>query len=119
MVLVDIGSNFLSGKYCFEKTIRSITINNEGSIVDAQDMKGRDVKKLELEILLPNGDKMKWRPNQTSKKSLVKLFGADSVAWNGKKIKLALTPFQDTYAINVDELETQELNKKGKGGTLS
>lgn len=119
MVLVDIGSSFLSGKQCFEKTIRSITICNEGTIVDAQDMKGRDVKKLELEVLLPDGSKVRWCPNQTSKKSLVKLYGTESSAWNGKKVKLALTPFQDTYAINVDELETAELNKKGAGRNAS
>ena len=120
MVIVTTDSDFLSGKMCLEKTIRTITISNEGSIVDAQDMKGHPVKKLELEVTLPDGKKMRWRPNQTSKKSLVKLFGADTAAWNGKLIKLVLTPYQDAYSIGVDELDTKELNKgKGKGGTLS
>lgn len=121
MVIVTIDSKFLNGKMCFEKQIRNITINNEGAIVDAQDMKGKEVKKLELEVLLPDGKKMKWRPNLTAKKNLVKLFGPDTFGWQGKKVKLVLTPYQDSYSILVDELDTQELNKipKGKvGGTL-
>ena len=102
-----------------EKAIRTITINNQGSIVDATDMSGNKVQKLELAVLLPDGKEMKWRPNKTAKTSLIRLFGTDTIQWNGKIVKLALTPFQDNYAIGVDELDTKELNgKKGKGGTL-
>ena len=119
MVIVTIDSDFLSGKLCMEKAIRSITINNEGSIVDTTDMSGNKVKKLELLVILPDAKEMKWRPNKTAKKSFITLFGTDTTLWNGKKVKLVLTPFQDTYSIGVDELETPELNKgKGKGGTL-
>lgn len=115
MVVVTFDSNFLSGKYCFEKQIRTITIINEGSIVDATDMKGQAVKKLELDVELPDKSKQKWRPNQTSKKSLVKLFGPDTKNWL-KQIKLMLVPYEDTYSIQVDELDTMALNGKGKGG---
>jgi len=119
MVVVTFDSNFLSGKYCFEKQIRSISITNEGSIVDTTDMKGQPVKKLELEVELPDKSKQKWRPNQTSKKSLVKLFGPDTKNWL-KKIKLMLVPYEDTYSIQVDELDTAEMNKVPTGkGTLS
>jgi len=118
MVIVTIDSDYLSGKLCFEKQIRVITIVNDGAIVDAKDMKDKDVKKLELEVQLPDGKKMKYRPNQTAKKSLVKLFGPDTVHWNGKKIKLVLTPYQDSYSILVDELDTKALNEVKGQGTL-
>lgn len=93
-------------------------IASDGMMVDAQDMKGNKVTKLELGVILPDNKKMKWRPNRTAQKSLVKLFGTDTVQWNGKKVKLAITPFQDTYQIGVDELDTMALNGKSKGGTL-
>lgn len=118
MVIVTLDSDFISGKLCFEKRIAQITINNEGSIVEAQDMKGNKVNKLELGVLLPEGKSMKWRPNRTAQKTLVKLFGTDTTQWNKKKVKLVLTPYQDTYSIVVDELETMSLNGKGKGSTL-
>jgi hypothetical protein len=118
MVVITIDSDFLNGKECFEKQIRTIIILNEGSIVDTTDMKGVAIKKLEVEVELPDKMHKRWRPNQTAKKSLVKLFGPDTKGWIAKKIKLNLDPYQDSYAIKVDELDTMALNGKGKGSTL-
>lgn len=88
-------------------------------MVETEDYKTKKkVPKAEFNVVLPDTTEKKWRPNQKSKQSLIKLFGEDTKAWVGKKVKLMLVPYEDTYSIQVDEVETPELNIKGKGSTL-
>ena len=97
-----------------DKKVKNLTIMNEGEMVDTEDFKTKKtVSKLQFNVVLPDGASKKWRPNQKSKQSLIKLFGEDTKAWVGKKLKLMLVPYEDTYSIQVDEVETPDLNKKG------
>lgn len=118
-MIVSVESEYLSGKFCMDKKVKNLTIMNEGEMVETEDFRTKKpVTKLQFNVVLPDGTEKKWRPNQKSKGSLIKLFGEDSKAWVGKKLKLMLVPYEDTYSIQVDEIETPELNAKGKGSTL-
>ena len=105
-------SDFLNGKIAYEKQVRILTILGEGQIVDAKDFQQNPVKKLELPVEFGDPVKIvkKWRPNKKAEEALKKLFGKDSKAFVGKKIKVFLEAYKDSYIIKVDELETKSLN---------
>lgn len=104
-----------------EKKLKTFTIKDEGRMVEFEDRETKQkVKKLEFLVRLPDteGTTKKWRPNNKSKLSLIKLFGEDTKNYVDKKIKSMLVPFENKYSIQIDELDTEELNKPGKGNTL-
>lgn len=103
-----------------EKKLKIFTIIDEGRMVEFEDRETKTkVKKAEFLVKLPDaeGTTKKWRPNNKSKQSLIKLFGEDTKNYVNKKIKTMLVPFENKYSIQIDELDTEELNK-GKGSTL-
>lgn len=122
-MIISAESEYLSGTYLMNKKIKVFTILNAGENVTFEDRETKeDVTKLQFNVRLADtsGTEKKWRPNQKSKASLIKLFGEDTEKYVNKKVKAMLVPFEDKYSIQIDELETEDLNKpgKGSGGTL-
>ena len=92
---------------------RELTILDEGKEVDTKDFKGKDVKKIQVNVRCNDGSKSEklWEMNQPSKKSMIKLFGDDTKNWIGKVVKINFTPFESKFSIQIDEMDTELLNK--------
>lgn len=119
-MIISAESEYLSGTLMMNKKIKVFTILNEGENVTFEDRETKeDVTKLQFNVRLSDteGTEKKWRPNQKSKGSIIKLFGPDTKAYLGKKIYAMLVPFEDKYSIQIDEIETEKINK-ANGGTL-
>lgn len=120
-MIISAESEYLSGTLLMNKKIKVFTIINAGENVTFEDRETKeDVTKLQFNVRLADtaGTEKKWRPNQKSKQSLIKLFGEDTEKYVNKKVKVMLVPFEDKYSIQIDEIETEDLNKSGKGSTL-
>ena len=73
-----------------------------------------------VECLIPDKQVMIWSMNNTSRNSLITLFGEDTKLWM-KPIQITVIPISGHDSIIVDEMGTAELNniKLGKKqGTL-
>jgi hypothetical protein len=111
----DEESKFLNGKLAYATKLRSLTIIGEGSIVDTKDFSGNAVKKLQMPVQFVTEanvtETKEWQPNKTANAVLKKLFGSNSKNYIGKKIKIVLEAYKDSYTIKIDELETMQINK--------
>jgi hypothetical protein len=113
-------SKFLNGKLAYANKLRHLTIIGEGQIVDTKDFNGNAVRKLEVPVEFVTPENVKevkeWQPNKPASSILEKLWGKDSKAYVGKKIKIVLEAYKDSYQIKIDELETLSLNAQAKIG---
>ena len=107
-------SDYIKGKWCYEKNIRHLKIVSEGGYVDSKDFNQNPVRKLEIGVAVEDAGTIKnkkWQPNNKALGVLTKLFGKDSKNWVNKKLKINLSPYKDTYSIEVDEMDTRALNQ--------
>lgn len=120
-MIISAESEYLSGTLMMTKKIKVFTILNEGENVTFEDKKEKkNVTKLQFRIRLsdPEGTEKDWRPNKKSKESLIRVFGPDTKNYVNKKVYAMLVPYEDKYSIQVDEIETEKINKSSGGHLL-
>lgn len=108
-------SDFLNGKMAYANALRVLTIIGEGAIVDTEDFHKNPIKRIELPVEFTDTKsvllKKKWQPNKPAEDALKTIFGKDTKSMVGKKVKVFLEKYKDSYMIKVDEIETRALNQ--------
>ena len=116
MKVTETPSNFLNAKFLMDNKARELTILDEGLEVDTKDFKGKDVKRIRVNVKCndPTKTHKLWELNQASKKTMVRLFGDDTKFWVGKIVKVNFVPFENHFSIQIDEMDTEVINKQAK-----
>lgn len=111
MTIISAESQYLTGQYCLEKIVPSVTIITEGHEVESE-FQGKKQFKVVCEVICHNADKKQktWEMNQSCKKILIKVFGPDTKDWMGKNIKLNIVEQNGHQTVYVDELGTRQMN---------
>lgn len=65
-----------------------------------------------VECQIESKPKLIWSMNNTSKNKVIDLFGGETKSWIGKTIQITIIPISGHDSVVVDEMGTQELNKK-------
>jgi hypothetical protein len=111
MVKVSPDSNYVSAQFCIDNLFKDVVILDEGAEVESE-FQGK--KSIKLQVKVQCTDKAKslktWSINQTSKRTLIKIFGDETKLWVGRKVRLQFVDSQGKPTIYVDELETRQLN---------
>ena len=111
MVEVSSESDYLTAQFCIDKLCKNVIILNEGAETE-KEFQGKKSTKLEItvQMQIPNGKNKIWSMNQTSKRTLIKIFGTETKLWIGKTASLQFVDVQGKTTIYVDELGTRALN---------
>jgi|SRR6185312_408481 len=114
MTIVAIESKFLKADWSIPLGITRVKIITEAQPTE-KEFEGKLKKGVECEVEceIPTKDVKTWGMNITSQKSLMKLFGPDTKNWVGKTVKIQYVNVQgsDKKSIQVDEIETEKINK--------
>lgn len=79
------------GKYISIEDVQGKTLATiDSDVIElVKNFNGDLVKKYEIDISLPNGQKKKYSPNMTSLKALARAYGKNG-AWTGKQLYLEI-----------------------------
>lgn len=108
------GGNNLKVKHVLEKKITKLKITDEGEMITYQPKEGDKNQTASTKLVIgisyedmQDGDPDKWSMNNTSRNSLIDIYGDDTEKWVGKEPEIQLEGTGEYRHIVIDNLRTK------------